>query len=343
MARLALKASLAALLLTTPLHAQQARVVASCGALAPFGPNAVGQSALPTQDITGKLCTSGGGGGGGTITANSTPTSGFTSGQLLVSDGSKVQATTPLTVVTPPWIASVATFALNNQAVLELDGGTVGYGAMGLEAGGIFGWGNGNGQFISSGSYDISLYRDAAGILADRTGTASQALRVYNTFTDASNGEWGALDWQTTANVLTIGTQKNGTGTARNLQLVVGGASQLDYGITAVGNWTANSNFGTTGALVSRGTKPVLNTGACVGSSGVGGAIAGTLQTTSACAGTTLILSSLPTAPTGYSCSMQDRTTTADLTVQQSTTTTSATFKATTAANDILQFQCQAY
>ena len=46
----------------------------------------------------------------------------------------------------------------------------------------------------------------------------ADALRVYNTYTDASNGEWGALDWQTTPNVLTIGTQANGTGTARGIQ-----------------------------------------------------------------------------------------------------------------------------
>ena len=42
--------------------------------------------------------------------------------------------------------------------------------------------------------------------------TTATAFRVYNTYTDASNGEWGALDWQTTPNVLTIGTQANGTG-----------------------------------------------------------------------------------------------------------------------------------
>ena len=45
------------------------------------------------------------------------------------------------------------------------------------------------------------------------TPTAASGLRVYNTFTDQSNGEWGGFDWTTTPNVLTIGAQANGTGT----------------------------------------------------------------------------------------------------------------------------------
>ena len=60
---------------------------------------------------------------------------------------------------------------------------------------------------------------DAGNLASQKNGTSAQAIRVYNTYTDASNGEWGALDWQTTPNVLTIGTQANGTGTARNLQI----------------------------------------------------------------------------------------------------------------------------
>ena len=36
------------------------------------------------------------------------------------------------------------------------------------------------------------------------------AVRLYNLFTDASNYERGVFDWTTTANTLTIGTQKAG-------------------------------------------------------------------------------------------------------------------------------------
>jgi hypothetical protein len=64
---------------------------------------------------------------------------------------------------------------------------------------------------------DTNLYRDAANIIAQRTTTSAQTLRVYNTFTDASNYERGVFDWTTTANVLTIGPQNAGTGTARSI------------------------------------------------------------------------------------------------------------------------------
>ena len=66
--------SLAFLLALTaiPAHAQQARVVAACGSLAPFGPDAVGGVAFPTMDTTGKLCLSGSGGGYTLPTASTT-------------------------------------------------------------------------------------------------------------------------------------------------------------------------------------------------------------------------------------------------------------------------------
>ncbi len=68
--------------------------------------------------------------------------------------------------------------------------------------------------------------------------TAGGALRLFNSYTDASNGEWGTLDWSTTTNVLSIGTAKNGTGTTRNLQFVVGGTAVADYGVTNSGRFT---------------------------------------------------------------------------------------------------------
>lgn len=70
------------------------------------------------------------------------------------------------------------------------------------------------------GTYDLYLHRGGAGILAQYMGTDSQALRIYNTYTDASNGEWGAFSWKTTANTLTIGPQANGTGTLRGTNYV---------------------------------------------------------------------------------------------------------------------------
>jgi hypothetical protein len=95
-------------------------------------------------------------------------------------------------------------------------------------------------------------------------------------------------------------------------------------------------------AAVSIGTVPVGTTGSCVASSFAGGAIAGTFSA-AVCTAGTIILSSMPTAPTGYSCSAWDRTTPADTVTQTASTTTSVTFKATTVAADVVQFACFGY
>jgi hypothetical protein len=70
-----------------------------------------------------------------------------------------------------------------------------------------------------AGTPDVLLYRDAAGILAQRNGTNAQSLRVANTWTSASNYEYGVFDWQTTANTLTIGATAQ-TGTVRPVAFV---------------------------------------------------------------------------------------------------------------------------
>jgi hypothetical protein len=71
-------------------------------------------------------------------------------------------------------------------------------------------------------STDVFLQRDGAGVLSQRNAANAQALRVYNTFTDASNGEWGAVRWN--ANVLEVGAYANGTGALRNVAFVGAGA-----------------------------------------------------------------------------------------------------------------------
>lgn len=70
-----------------------------------------------------------------------------------------------------------------------------------------------------NGTEDTLLYRDAAGILALRNGTTAQALRVYNTFTDASNFERLNILWS--SNICQIYCDKAGTGTTRSI--VIGG------------------------------------------------------------------------------------------------------------------------
>jgi hypothetical protein len=88
-----------------------------------------------------------------------------------------------------------------------------------------FAWTN-SATSADSALRDLFLYRDAANTLAQRNGTAAQTFRAYNTYTDGSNYERGVFDWTTTANTLTIGMQKAGSGTARAISFVDGGGTE---------------------------------------------------------------------------------------------------------------------
>lgn len=84
-----------------------------------------------------------------------------------------------------------------------------------VAAAGSYGWGS----TTALTTNDVQLFRNAAGILAQRVGANAQASYLYNIYTDASNGEWLALDWKSSSNIAIIGTKANGTGTVRPLQL----------------------------------------------------------------------------------------------------------------------------
>lgn len=59
-------------------------------------------------------------------------------------------------------------------------------------------------------------------------GMTAATARSYNAFTDTSNSSWAYVgDWGKTANVATFGTDQNGTGTARGIQLTTGGTVAL--------------------------------------------------------------------------------------------------------------------
>jgi len=73
-------------------------------------------------------------------------------------------------------------------------------------------------------------------LLEQRNSTSAQTFRLYNTFTDSSNYERGFIRWN--SNVLEIGTEVAGTGTARNLRVL------LRNGFVGLAN-SGNSGFGT--------------------------------------------------------------------------------------------------
>ena len=83
----------------------------------------------------------------------------------------------------------------------------------------------------ASNTVNLRLERDADGILAQRNGTAKQALRVYNTNLSGAP-EWAEFDWITSGvgNTLRIGTNLSGTGAARPIEFVTGGNVRLTIG-----------------------------------------------------------------------------------------------------------------
>ena len=105
---------------------------------------------------------------------------------------------------------------------------------------------------------DLVLWRDAAGILAQRNGTSAQTNRVYNTYTNSSNYEVGVFDWQTTANVLTIGTQNLGTGSARYIKLT-SATKAIQYDTTTVASLPSAATAGAGArAFVTDALTPVF-------------------------------------------------------------------------------------
>ena len=107
-------------------------------------------------------------------------------------------------------------------------------------AGGTPGGSSGQVQYNNAGAFGgTNIWVEDANTRAHRNGTTAQVLRVYNTYTDASNYERGVFDWTTTANTLTIGTQAAGTGTNRSLVLTVAGGGTIT--MATAGNITFNN------------------------------------------------------------------------------------------------------
>jgi hypothetical protein len=100
---------------------------------------------------------------------------------------------------------------------------------------------------LALGVGSVVLLADAANILAQRNGTAAQAFRVYNTWADASNGEWFSIDWA--SNIATIGPKANGTGTVRNLYIVAGNELQF------ITNGVQRSRVDSNGVVIAQAGK----------------------------------------------------------------------------------------
>lgn len=88
-------------------------------------------------------------------------------------------------------------------------------------------------------SEDVFIYRDGAGILAQRNSTNAQAFRVYNTYTGSAD-EWLSMLWSSNTAYLIV--QKNGTGSARNMIIGPADAASLSLFTNGSSRWTVNSS-----------------------------------------------------------------------------------------------------
>jgi hypothetical protein len=118
------------------------------------------------------------------------------------------------------------------------DGATTYIAAMGFDgttralvanSGAFIGWSSANASSVAGG--DTRLWRDAAGVVAQRNGATGQAFRIYNT--DGTDFERLNLRWA--SNEFVIDVEKGGTGTLRGLKIGSATSSLLGfYGTTPV-------------------------------------------------------------------------------------------------------------
>lgn len=107
----------------------------------------------------------------------------------------------------------------------------------------------GIGSLDSASAPDVLMFRDDANIWALRNSTTAQIMRVYNTFTDASNYERGCMQWS--GNVLGVGAQAAGSGTLRALNLL-GSALQINGTAGAsAGPFTSITSITVTNGIVT--------------------------------------------------------------------------------------------
>jgi hypothetical protein len=142
---------------------------------------------------------------------------------------------------------------------------------------------------------------------------------------------------------LVVGTTTMSGGAANQIPYDTGTVLQESSGLKFI-----SPSLQIAGTYIAAGTHPTAtgSGGTCAGAA-TGGASVGIITLTGACAaGNTIALSSLPTVPTGYVCTANNRTTPANLVNETSSTVTGATFTiagTTSGSTDVIQFKCQAY
>lgn len=93
--------------------------------------------------------------------------------------------------------------------------------------------------FGAIGSGDTVITRDAANVLAQRNGTTAQLFNVYNTYTSATDKEYGGFQWA--SNIFYVGTDKgSGGGSTRAMKFLIGGTAR--WQISTAGHLLAEAD-----------------------------------------------------------------------------------------------------
>ena len=85
----------------------------------------------------------------------------------------------------------------------------------------------GTGAFTTLTLGTSGILSGGTNLIEQRNGSSAQAFRLYNTYTDASNYERATFGY--TSNILRIGTENAGTGTARAINFVIGGTATWEH------------------------------------------------------------------------------------------------------------------
>jgi len=110
-----------------------------------------------------------------------------------------------------------------------------------------------NGQAVQLGL--LNVFNPDANTLEERNSTTAQALRVYGTYTDASNYERVGLKWDTGNSLFELATENGGTGSQRGIGFLIG--STVRWAISTISElkpFADNSyNLGSTSLRVKNG------------------------------------------------------------------------------------------
>ena len=205
-----------------------------------------------------------------------------------------------------------------------------------------------------SGTADLMFGRNAAASFrfgaADAAAPIAQTIGPQSVVAGTTNG--AGANW-TINNSLSTGSGVGGdevhTTSASNAAATSQNAGVEILRLKASATGTNNpGRILASGQIESSGSQPTAAGagGTCTTGAIAGGANAGTVTLTGACAATNTITLTFPTASaTGWACDATDRNTPATLIQETATTTTTAvmTVAATTGATDVVQYKCTAY